>query len=188
MRHPSVLALSALLLFAGCAAPALRIYTLSAQESRAPAAASVPATQIIELSRVQVPDYLDTQDIILRHGQELHRSSNGRWATRLSLGITAAIGDRLAANWPDAQIVQGPQSQPPDIRIQIAVTRFDVGEDGQALLEASWTTTRIGSKRPPERDRTVITGSGPVKTNDDVARLMRSMLLQLADRIVRPAT
>ncbi|AHJ63346.1 Hypothetical protein GbCGDNIH3_1455 [Granulibacter bethesdensis] len=187
MRHPSALALSALLLFAGCAAPALRVYTLSAQESRAPAPESIPARQIIGLSRVQVPDYLDTQDIILRHGQELHRSSNGRWATRLSLGITAAIGDRLATRWPDAQIVQGPQSQSPDSRIQIVVTRFDVGEDGQALLEAGWTITRIGSKHAPERDRTVITASGPIKTDDDIARMMRSMLLQLADRIVRPA-
>ena len=48
------------------------------------------------------------QDIIVRDGSTLHRSRQGRWASRLSLGITDRLTERLAQRWPRALVTDRP--------------------------------------------------------------------------------
>lgn len=70
-----------------CASPPLTIYTLGT-----PAAMdAMPMNRrsaVIEVRRVTVPDYLDSKGLLVRNGNVLARSTQGGWATRLSLEAT----------------------------------------------------------------------------------------------------
>jgi uncharacterized lipoprotein YmbA len=44
---------------------------------------------VIAVARVTLPDDLDTQDILVRRGSVLESSHTARWASRLSLAVTA---------------------------------------------------------------------------------------------------
>jgi len=55
---------------------------------------------VVELKRVQLPDYLDTTDILERRGNQLVPSSTGRWGERLSAGFSRALTGSLAARLP----------------------------------------------------------------------------------------
>ena len=56
---------------------------------------------VIEVKPVLVPDYLDVSDIMVRQaGNMVTPSPTGRWGERLSVGVTRALADGLAARLP----------------------------------------------------------------------------------------
>ena len=64
-----------------------------------PAAAAVSVSQtglpVVELKRVQLPDYLDTTDILERRDNMLVPSPTARWGERLSVGMSRALAISL---------------------------------------------------------------------------------------------
>ena len=103
-----------------------------------------------------VPDYLDTQDILVRAGSTLDRSREGRSASRLSLGATHFLAGRLAERRPDALVTDQPQIGAPDYRIFLTINTFDVTTSGVATLEADWLIGTAQSRRAyATRPRTV---------------------------------
>jgi uncharacterized protein len=166
-----------------CAAPPLSLYTLEPPSTSSPAPPLTRRTVVIELRRVVLPDYLDTQDILVRDGNTLQRSARGRWASRLSLAITSYLAGLLAARRPNALITDQPQVETPNYRIFLTISTFDVGSPGVATLEADWTIVPRDPARPTSRQRARLTANGPVATDQDVVLLMQSVLQLLADRI-----
>jgi uncharacterized lipoprotein YmbA len=140
---------------------------------------------VIEIRRVVVPDSLDTQDILVRDGSTLQRSSHGRWASRLSLGITRYLTGLLAARRPGALVTDQPQPEAPNDRIFLTISTFDVTSAGVATLEADWTIVPRNSTQPTRRQRARFTAAGPVATDQDVVVLMQTVLTQLADTMDR---
>jgi uncharacterized lipoprotein YmbA len=177
----SAIALS--LLSLSCAAPPLSLYTLSPPTPSSPVPPLTSRTVVIELRRVVLPDYLDTQDIVVRDGNTLQRSTRGRWASRLSLAVTSYLAALLAAHRPDALITDQPQVETPNFRIFLTIGTFDVSSSGTVTLEADWSTVPRDPNRPTERQRARLTVDGSVATDQDVVVLMQSVLKQLADRI-----
>jgi uncharacterized protein len=179
-RALAPLALAGLL--AACASPPLTIYTLGT-----PAAAdAVPISRkstVIEVRRVAVPDYLDSQDIMVRNGNVLARSTLGRWATRLSLEATYYLTSALAQRHPDALVTDQSAIEPPDDRIFVTISRLDVTSDGVATLDADWQILPHNPAQPIRRGRAQFTSSGPVATDQDVVSLTKAVLSQLADAI-----
>jgi uncharacterized lipoprotein YmbA len=119
-------------LLVGCASPPLTVYTLVV-----PVTGVVPATGrnvaslgqspvVIAVARVSMPDELDTTDIVVRNASLLRRSQRGRWASRLSLGITDRLTARLAARRPDALVTDRPLGDAPTYRVLINIGRLDV--------------------------------------------------------------
>jgi uncharacterized lipoprotein YmbA len=139
---------------------------------------------VIEIRRVAVPDYLDTQDILVRDGSTLQRSAHGRWATRLSLGVTRYLTGLLAARHLDALVTDQPQIETPDARIFVTISTLDVTSAGVATLEADWTLVPRDPARPTRRQRARFAVTGSVATDQDVVNLMQAVLTQLADSIV----
>ncbi len=169
---------------AACAAPPLKVYTLDAP---AILVDSGPAqTQAsLEVWRIVLPDYLDTQDIVLRDGSQINRSSHARWASRLSIGATDLITARLAAARPDLFITDQPLASPARYRLLINISRLDVSWDGTASLAADWTIVPRDERRPELHDRTAFALTGPVQTDADIVALTNAVLDELAVRIGR---
>jgi len=174
------------LLLSCCAAPPLAIYTLGtpADASRIVSLGRNPV--VIAVSRVSVPDELDTEDMIVRDGSTLRRSVAGRWASRLSLGITDRVTERLAARRPDALVTDRPLTETPAYRVLINIGRLDVTTGGVATLDADWLIVPRDGAAPARRDRGHFVATGPVATDQDTVTLIGVVLDRLAAAIVLP--
>ncbi len=106
-------------------------------------ATTVPQTgrPVIEVKRVQLPDYLDTTDILERRGNQLVPSPTGRWGERLSVGMTRALMASLAARLPRMVVSATPQSGRPARQILVDVAAFEPTAGHQVVLVARWTIT-----------------------------------------------
>jgi uncharacterized lipoprotein YmbA len=173
----------AAVLLTSCAAPPLNLYTLAT-----PAALGAqPLGQkpvVIAVARVSVPDELDTQDIVMRDGSLLRRSSLGRWASRLSLGITDRLTERLAERRPDALVTDRPLTETPSYRVLVNIVRLDVTTSGIATLDADWLVVPRDTAAATQRDRGHFSATGPVATDQDVVTLTEAVLDQLSAAIV----
>ena len=169
------------LLLAACAAPNLTLYTLGTVSSEAPPPGRPRA--VIAVARVTIPDELDTQDIVVRDGSTLRRSSLGRWASRLSLGITDRLTERLGKRYPDALVTDRPLAETPAERVVVNISRLDVTSAGEATLDADWVVVPRDPRRPTSRDRLHVTATGPVATDQDVVTLVSGLLDRLAAAI-----
>jgi cholesterol transport system auxiliary component len=175
--------LSLVLMIAGCASPRLSLYTLESPSPLATERPLSPHSVVVEVRRVVIPDALDTQDIVVRNGNQFDRSSTGRWATRLSMAITHYLTGQLAARRPNALVTDQTQIGTPNDRLYIAISTLDITSAGQAALEADWTIVPRNPSLPDRRQRGRFTTQGPVATDHDVVVLLQDLLKQLADAI-----
>jgi uncharacterized protein len=177
-----VVALGCLLL-GSCAAPPLTLYTLGTPAVALDVAPLGPRPVVIAVARVTVPDELDTEDILVRDGRTLRRSQHGRWASRLSLGVTDRVTERLAARYPRALVTDRPLAETPSDRVLINIGRLDVTADGVATLDADWMVVPRDPGAPTRRDRAHFSVTGPVATDQDVVTLVGVLLDRLAGAI-----
>jgi uncharacterized lipoprotein YmbA len=168
---------------ASCASPSLTLYTLGAPTAPADAAPLGAKPVVIEVRRVAVPDYLDTLDILVQDGNTLVRSTQGRWATRVSVGVTRFLTASLARRRPDALVTDQPQVEPPNYRLFVTISTLEVTRAGTATLDADWQIVPRNPAQPTRRGRAQFTATGPVATDQDVVTLTTNVLRQLADAI-----
>jgi uncharacterized lipoprotein YmbA len=169
-----------------CASPPLTLYTLGTPP---PATETRPAGKVsvvIAVARVTIPDELDTEDIFVRDGSTLRRSVRGRWGSRLSLGITDRLTERLAARYPQALVTDRPLTETPSDRVLINVGRLDVAAAGVATLDADWLVVPRDSAKVARRDRAHFSATGPVATDQDVVTLTEVLVDRLAGAIDIP--
>jgi uncharacterized lipoprotein YmbA len=173
---------------AGCAAPPLALYTLS--EPAGPVAAPSLGAHpfVIEVARVTIPDDLDSEDIVLQDGSILRRSKTGRWASRLSLEITAMLTQKLAARHPEALVTDVRQLTPPSERLLVSIARLAISSGGAADITADWQIVPADTRQKLLRDRAQFSLSGPVADDHDVVALEEALIEKLADAISLPAS
>ncbi|MFT8591185.1 MAG: PqiC family protein [Acetobacter orientalis] len=183
-RHLAAALLGGCTLLSGCASPPLRLYTLGmpSDQNVQPPHLSARA-QTVQIARIMLPDYLDTQDMVIRNGEEILRSPKSRWATRLSVGITDLITNEIATFHPTLLITDQPLADAATLRIQVNVSRFDVDTDGQAVLDAYWAIMPQDPQQPLIRERAHLTANGSVASDADMAALMRKLVIMLADKV-----
>ncbi|OUJ12177.1 membrane integrity-associated transporter subunit PqiC [Acetobacter okinawensis] len=180
----AIMACAPLLTLAGCASPPLRLYTLGVPSDAnvsEPHLSSRAAT--IAISRVILPDYLDSQDIITRQGEEILRSARARWATRLSIGVTDLLTNVLSNKRPSELITDQPLADVATMRIQVDISRFDVDTNGVGTLDATWAVLPRDPNLPLTRERVHLVATGNVGSAADVAALMRGLVIRLAERV-----
>jgi len=188
MKFSSASLAIATLLFSGCASPPIHFYTLGAPAVPGVAPSLSATTHVMAVTRITLPDYLDTQDIVVRDGDQIDRSPNARWASRLSQGATDLLAARLAQSWPSVFVTTQPQSGTPDNRLSVNVSRLDITHDGQGTLEADWAIIPRDEHLPIKHQRAVFTTQGNVSTDTGNAALTRNLLEQLASRIAQTTT
>lgn len=167
-----------------CAAAPITLHTLGPPTAIVSTAPLGARPVVIAVSRVTIPDYLDSQDIMVRRGSVLVSSHLGRWASRLSLGVTELVTARLAENRPDALVTDQPQTTTPAYRIFINISRLDIdagtGGEGAASLEADWLIVPGDPRLPARRDRASLAIGGAVGTDEAVVALTTAALNRLA--------
>src|ERR1700722_17272033 len=148
-------ALVPVLVVAGCAAsPPVRLYVLGDPPTPALVTTAQSGRPVIQLLPVSVPNYLDTTEILVRSGRnEVKASPTGRWAERLSVGVTHALSTTLITRLPGVVIITDPPIVPPAQQIMIDVQAFEVRADGYCGLTAQWTVSNGNSAPVLRRER-----------------------------------
>lgn len=175
-------------LLVGCAAPPLQYYTLT--EGAAPKYTqtyNANNATVIYISRVIVPDYLNTADITTRNGTALNHSANGRMSSILSIGATGLITNFLTDQNPNLWITDQAPVSPPKYQLRINIRRFDLqtqpDKSGQLTLEASWSIIPQDTNTPIQKQRTSFVVQGPIETDNDIVKLQQKALTQLSGNI-----
>ncbi|WP_349291800.1 PqiC family protein [Gluconobacter sp. Dm-44] len=183
-RSAAPFALLTLALLSGCAAPPVQFYTLGAPAISQTGNTALPATApVLNVARVALPDYLDNQDIMTRHGDQLDRSPNGRWGSRLSQGVTDLLAARLGQDWPHYIVTTQPLAETPALRLAVNINRLDLDSSGQGALQADWALVPSDTHRAILRNRGSFTAQGSVTTDAGKVALTRELVEQLASRI-----
>lgn len=141
---------------------------------------------VMRLQRVLIPDYLDTVGILSREGaHEVHESATGRFAERLSVGITHALRTDLASRLPQYSIALTQPPGAPTRQLVVTVDQLDVQPNGRCVLVADWTMVDADRKTLLSADRgnfnAVATAAGP--RDAAVVAAIADVVRQLAERI-----
>ncbi|WP_046899476.1 membrane integrity-associated transporter subunit PqiC [Gluconobacter oxydans] len=180
--HLASLTLAGLLL-SGCTSPPVRFYTLGAPAIGNDLPPSTASATVLAVDPVIVPDYLDSQDILVRNGDLLDRSANGRWASRLSRGITDLVTAQLSRSWPAVFVTTHPTAGSPQTRLAITINRLDVTKAGQGTLEADWSFIPADEHYPVVHQRASFSTQGSTATDDGITAVTRALVDQLAAKI-----
>ena len=143
-RRLAILAvLAAGLTLAGCAeTPPTRFYTLSPLEN---APGGTPPASLPELTvgvgPVTLPPYLDRPQLVTRAGgNRMVLADFDSWVEPLQGMFTRVLGENLALLLGTDDVLQLPQNRDfaLDRQVEVDVTRFDVDDAGNAVLDARW--------------------------------------------------
>lgn len=176
---------AALLFIAACslAGPSPSEYVLGTMPPAMTQTVRQTALPIVEIRRVQLPDYLDTTDMLERRGNQLVASKTSRWGERLSLGVTRALTASLAARLPGMAVTSTPPLDRPARQIQIDLAAFEAREDRQVVLVARWTILDGASRQTVASEQASL--MEPIDGGDDraVVAAMSHVIDRLAERV-----
>ncbi|TVR79556.1 MAG: membrane integrity-associated transporter subunit PqiC [Rhodospirillales bacterium] len=147
-RHvlrPLLLLAAVMMILTGCTLPfaqeppPIRFYVLSAAAAE-PVAAS-PRPVMVGVSRVVLPEYLDTPRIVTRTGaNELRLADLDQWRGTLRDTATATLVENLTAQIPSDGVVALPFRGPvrPDFQVAVEMSQFERDAEGLVTLAARW--------------------------------------------------
>ncbi|OZI74475.1 PqiC family protein [Bordetella genomosp. 12] len=157
IRLCAPLLLLSLLAACGSSSPA-RYYTLQTPAAKAEPAAGNPGF-MIEVLPVIVPAQADQPQIMLRTGQgSIAPLYSERWSAPLGDELRSALSDGLTRDLGvlDIRVVR-PTVASPVWRVQTDVQRFDVSEQGPAVLDVTWRARPINVKGQALICRSIVT-------------------------------
>jgi len=186
--RPGLALASATLLLWGCGTfPLPKVYILGDQGRPTTGVKDEADLPHLELKTVTVPDYLDTTDLVRRSSSnEVIASPTGRWAERVSLGITRALASDLAARLPNV-VIESRGAYEPARRLLVDVERFEIGEDGRCTLTARWRITTADDKVASNSEQGTFIVDAASMTDAAATSAMTLAIDQLAARIALTA-
>jgi uncharacterized lipoprotein YmbA len=150
----TALAAAAAVPIVGCGSyPLPKVYALGDSGPAAAGVTSDAGRPVFDLRTVSAPDDVDTTDILRRSGpNRVVASPTGRWAERVSVGLTQALANALSRRLPNVVIETRSAYEAPR-RILVDVDRFEIGPDGRCLIAARWGLTGADGKTRPWSDQ-----------------------------------
>jgi len=147
-------------------------------------ATTIPQTTlpIVEVNRVQLPDYLDTTDILERRGNQLVPSSTSRWGERLSVGMARALIASLASRLPHRVVTATPVGRPAR-QILVDVAAFEAISDHQVVLVARWTILDGATRQVLTAEQASLIEAIEGKGDDALVAAMSRAVDDLAGRV-----
>jgi len=138
--YPRLIILSCLLL-TGClsSSPIIRYYLITSDENKSPETLQQPLS--IEISSLQIPQYLDRSAIVTRtSNNRLRLSEEHQWAGNLRKNLLRVLALNLSKQLKTNHIVVSPNrsSIPPDYRIKIDIMQFELDQAGHLQLISQW--------------------------------------------------
>jgi hypothetical protein len=153
-----------------------------------PAADPPPVSQmslpIVLVRPVDVPDYLDSTDIVTRgpDGLIVARQS-ARWGERLSVGLTRAVTERLASRFPQCLVTASPPMRQPRWRVRVEVEALDIGAEGPAMLTARWNIADGATGHIVAAERLTLSAPGDLRSDAAAVAAIGRDVDQLVERI-----
>lgn len=186
MNLASLPRLAALALaLASCAgSPDPVFYALSAQKGRI---SPSPALRI-EMRRAGLPGYLDRPHIVRRSSAErLELAADERWGAPLDAMVSATLADDLAERLPSCVVFSesGSISTTADVRVEVEVTRFELGADGSVELQAGSAVRWSNAADAVRLKRHAFSVHPASKSTPALVASMSQALAQLADAIAQ---
>lgn len=122
--------------------PPTNFYTLASGGLDTTAAPAPQQTaSVIAIGPVNLPDYLDRPQIVIRTSTyAMSLSSFDQWAAPLNDMLPRVLVEDMAQRLPADRVVSFPEVSGPsfDYRIAVSINRFDVDANGMATLVAHW--------------------------------------------------
>jgi uncharacterized lipoprotein YmbA len=182
--RPGLAMIAAALLLTGCGSyPLPTVYALGDPGPATPDVASDAGRPVFDLRTVTAPDDVDTTDILRSEGaNRVVASPTGRWAERVSVGVTQALAAALSRRLPDVVIETRSAYEAPR-RILVDIDRFEIGSSGRCLIAARWGITGADGKTGPWSDQGTFVETATSGTDAAAAAAMTLAANELADHI-----
>jgi uncharacterized lipoprotein YmbA len=186
MRWTGVIA-ALLLGLTRCGSPPTQVFDLSSATESIPPATAPLGSPLVYVDKPTVAAYFDRTQMVTRTGA--HRVSLHEfeiWSDPPSDLIARALVDDLAHRFGKDRVMITPVARyaRPDWRVVLDVTRFDVEETGQAVLDVRWTLLREPDDRLAVMHRNRIeTPVGDVANPTERAGALRAAVAMLAGDI-----
>jgi uncharacterized lipoprotein YmbA len=144
----------------------------------------VPQTglPIVEIKRVQLPDYLDTTEILERSGNRLIPSPTARWGERMSVGMSQALSASLAARLPRMFVTASPTIEHPVRNVFVDVAAFET-RGRQVILVTHWVVTNGATRQTLVAQQTTLVETIAGTDDGAVVAAMSDAVEGLADQI-----
>lgn len=146
MRAVLFAVLSLCLAACGLSGPAPTDYVLGAAPAATPSTVPQTSMPVVVVRRVLLPDYLDTTDLVMRKGGVVVSSPTGRWAERLSVGVTRSLVAALSTRLPGLVVTAASPVGRPAREVRVDLASFESQGDGRVVLVARWVLTDGGGK------------------------------------------
>jgi uncharacterized lipoprotein YmbA len=119
-----------------------------------PPVSSADATDLrLGIGRIALPEFLNRPQIVTRPSANKVRMADfSQWAEPLEKGIPRVLSENLArlTGTDRVSVYPWPSQMEIDLRVEIAVIRFEGDADGEVLLVARWRLVRAdGSEAFP---------------------------------------
>lgn len=128
------------LLLWGCSEtpPAERVVLGADRRPESPGSTASPPVSVLEVTDVELPDWLDTTDIVMdtRSGT-LDVARNARWAERLSAGVSRVLALELQERFVTVDVSAGKAVASPDFRLITQVVQIGCNPEA-CRLDGRW--------------------------------------------------
>jgi uncharacterized lipoprotein YmbA len=176
------------LALAACSSPPTRVYDLSPAAETAPdPAVPVRSGPLIWVDKPAVAGYFDRTQMVIRNGTNgISMREFEVWSDPPADLIARAVVDDLARRFGRDRVMRTPvaHNAAPDWQVELDVTRFDVDEAGQAVLDARWTLLSGPNDRlAATRRETIATDAGDPKDAVKRVAALRAAVAILANRV-----
>jgi len=178
------------MIFSGCASSTQpsKFYVLSAiPQSEATSQKTTDDTDIlIGIGPITLPAYLNRSQIVTRTSEnELKLAEFHLWAEPLKDNISRVLMESLSGLLNTNQIVIYPWRASSSVAYQITldVVRFDVGPDGDAVMNVYWTVYGIDSKEALLTKKSVFSASAKSKDYKAMVAAQNQTLMKFSREI-----
>ena len=142
------------------------------------AAGAIKANFSVGLGPIELPGYLDRQQIATRTStNRLSYSETDRWATPLAESFSRVLGQNISHLVNPAQMIQFPWQSidAPDYQVKIEVLQFEGSSDQEAWLTARWTVIDRNKKILIGQRSRLHRRAGSLSTEDFVKALSETL-------------
>ena len=140
--------------------------------------AGVNANFTAGLGTIELPGYLDRQQIVTRtSNNRLSYSENDRWATPLAESFSRVLGQNISHLLKPAPMIQFPWQSTgvPDYQVKIEVIQFEANSDQNAWLTARWSVIDRNKKTLLSQRSQLSRRAGSQSTEDFVKALSETL-------------
>jgi uncharacterized lipoprotein YmbA len=173
---------AAAFLMAGCFGPGTtrttRLFVLNA--TAAPDASTARSSDLrLGVGRVSLPERLNRSQIVTRTGtNEVHVADFSQWAEPLEKSVPRVVAENLSklTGTDQVSVYPSPTQMDIDLRVEIAVIRFEGDSNGEVSLVARWRWVRAtDSHAHPLQFSTYSEAAADDSTNALVAAMSRAL-------------